>query len=188
MILGLMGTFASGKSTAAQYFVERGFIELDVDSIGKDALKHLRQEITAEFGSEILEGEDIAPAKLGNLVFLDEGAMGRLNALVHPWIKNQVKQRLQSLPGKDVLVNAAILPQIGLVEFCHRILLVEADESILIQRGMERNGFSAPKVKKILDLQKRGNAYREIADDVIVNEGSVEEFYRNLDVYWKSLR
>ena len=114
--------------------------------------------------------------------------MGRLNALVHPWIKEQVRQRLQFLTGKDVLVNAAILPQIGLVEFCHRILLIEADESILIQRGMERNSFSALKVKKILDLQKRGNAYREIADDVIVNEGSVEELYRKLDVYWKSLR
>jgi len=178
-----MGWFASGKSTAARFFAEKGFYEIDADQIGKEALKACAPQIVEVFGQGILKEGIICPKKLGGLVFENEANLLALNAVVHPWMREKIGELIQTCGQEKILINAAILPQLQLIKFCDQILMIDAPEPVLIERGMTRNGFSKEKVCSILEVQKKYNDYFKTADFIIQNHGSLKEFYRALESY-----
>jgi dephospho-CoA kinase len=189
IVLGVMGWFASGKSVACKYFDDKGFFEIDVDLVGKKALHYKKSEIVEEFGESILDDNDkISPQKLGNLVFTGRENIARLNRIVHPWIRERVGALIRQHRNEDILVNAAILPQLKLKPYCDRVLMIDAPKELIIERGKKRNGFPSEKVKSILEIQKKNNAYFETADDVIRNDGTLKEFYEKLDVYYEKIK
>jgi len=178
--LGIMGHFASGKSAAASFFINSGFFDIDLDAIGKDALLILKDKITQTFGTQILEQDKISAQKLGNLVFENQRELDKLNALVHPWMKERVVQIITQNPQKNLVIHAAILLQLGLKELCQRILYISCPDEILIARGQARNKFSAEKIRAILKMQRDKNQYLEHATDIIENTGTFEEFQHKL--------
>lgn len=188
LVVGIMGWFASGKSVACRFLVDKGYYEIDVDEVGKKSHQILKSEIVAAFGEEVLEDNIISPKKLGNIVFSSEKELQKLNSIVHPWIKEEVKKEILENPHEHILINAAILPQLKLQELCDFVLMIDADEELLIQRGELRNNFPAAKVKGILSMQKSGNEYFETADYVIKNNGQLKEFYKKLEDFFQKLK
>ncbi len=185
IVLGLMGYFASGKSTAAKYLVKKGFYEIDADLIGKGALKSQKDEIVSVFSTDILDSSGyISPKLLGDIVFNNEGEIGKLNFIVHKWIKEEIRKKIEELKQKKILINAAILPQLKLQEFCDKILMIRSDEKIILSRGLYRNNFSPKKVYKILEMQKKYNDYFRYADYQIVNNNTEDTFYAKLDEFY----
>lgn len=190
-VLGLMGWFASGKSKAAQFLTQRGFFEIDVDLVGKEALKECQNQIVSTFGQGVLKdlahSSIICPKKLGNIVFEDPKELLKLNLIVHPWIKKRVEEIILTCKKDKILINAAILPQIGLAPLCDCILMIHASQNKIIKRGIKRNGFSAQKIKFILLNQKKYNDYFKTADVIIKNNNSLLKFYQKLKKFVKNI-
>lgn len=187
LVVGVMGWFASGKSEACRFLVNKGFHEIDADLLGKDALKILKDEVVGIFGSEILENNIISPKKLGNIVFNSADEMKRLNAVVHPWIKEQVKSIIDENKHSKILVNAAILPQLGLKDLCDVVLMIDSEKADLIARGQARNNFPPEKIESILDMQKSSNDYFNTADAIIKNTGTLHDFHNKLEGFYGQL-
>ncbi len=187
LVLGLMGWFGSGKTTAAKFFKKKDFLEIDVDEIGKDALIEKKDELVTQFGESILEEGEISPFKLGNIVFKDEVQLEKLNEIVHPWMVNKVKKVIKNNADKNILVNAAILPQLGLKRVCGKVLMIDAKPEVIVKRGMERNDFSEEKVLKILEMQKANNDYFGVAHVIIDNSSTLEHFEEHLNSFYDKL-
>lgn len=187
LVLGIMGHFASGKTLAAEFFVRKGFFEIDADLVGKGALEANRTQIIEAFGDAILEKGVISSKKLGNLVFCNAVLMEKLNRIVHPWMKEQIRLTIAANPDQNIILHAAILPQLGLREFCGAVLWVDCPEETLIARGMERNQFPREKVKSILEMQKQKNCYLENATHTILNDLTKSEFIIELEKFYRML-
>jgi len=183
VVLGIMGHFCSGKSYAASFFRGKGFLEIDLDHIGKEALIEKKKEITACFGEKILDENEISPKKLGAVVFEDETEIKKLNQIVHPWMVEKTKELIHQNKERNILLHAAILIQIGLKPLCNYTLYIDAPLKTIVERGIVRNQFSREKIKTILKMQKKNNAYSKHADFIIKNndfEKKLNHFYNKI--------
>ncbi|MDQ4110244.1 MAG: dephospho-CoA kinase, partial [Actinomycetota bacterium] len=90
MRVGLTGGIASGKSTVSELLAGLGAVIVDSDKIAREVVEPGTPglaQVVAEFGPSVLtESGALDRAKVGEIVFADEGARGRLNAIVHPLV------------------------------------------------------------------------------------------------------
>jgi len=155
--IGVTGLMASGKSTVARRFEERGAIRIDGDALGWETLRlpKIRARIAEAFGSDVL-GPDgaVDRARLGAVVFRDAGAMERLNAIVQPSLVAKVRERLagadartrsgaDAAAGADVVVlDAALISTWGLERELDGIVEVTAPDALRIGRLERARGIA----------------------------------------------
>ena len=182
-ILGLTGPIASGKSSVAKYLQEKGFLVINVDAVGHELL-----ESSSPIHSQIIEFFQTADRlKLRDIVFGDLTKLQQLNALVHPLIKIRVRGQLDEMRNSTmssdlkVVIEAALLFEIGLVEYCDKILGVWAEESILAER-LAGKGWSASMLAKVLAVQKDKEFLLGNCDWFVENIASKEELKNELAV------
>jgi dephospho-CoA kinase len=195
VIVGVTGGIGSGKSTAAAMFEERGAEVIDTDAIaleltqpGQPAL----QRIAQRFGSDYL-GTDgrLNRAKLRALVFSDPAARTDLEAILHPSIGAEVRSRVQQSGSPYVLILIPLLAETGAYrDLLKRVLVIDCDERLQIQRAMERSGLSAEEVRSIIAAQASRSARLALADDIIVNDRGLAELHTQvaaLDARYRQL-
>jgi dephospho-CoA kinase len=189
-VLGITGLYCSGKSVASKYLSDKGFIEIDVDKLGHEALEAKRDEITDLFGDFILdENGEINRKTLGRVVFNDEGALLKLEKVVHPYMKIRVGELLNELSDqKYILINAAILHKIGLENYCNRILAITSPDDVIIKRGAVRDNLGEEEVLKRLKKQKLYNENFRSADYFIENTDDFQKFINDLDGVYADIR
>ncbi len=143
-ILGITGIIGTGKSLAAQYISQKhGYFLIDADKIGHSLLANdavVQQKVTALFGT-------IERPLLAKIVFNDREKLGQLNAIMHPAIDRQIERLLTELSDnkKNVIIEAALLLQIGLQKRCDRIICLQSSRQIIEARLLER-GLSAEEI------------------------------------------
>src|SRR5215213_7523193 len=96
--IGVTGLMASGKSTVARRFEERGAVRIDGDALGWETLRdpEVRDQIARTFGADVIAADgSVDRGRLGTVVFVDEAAMARLNAIVQPPLLRLVRRRLE---------------------------------------------------------------------------------------------
>ncbi len=151
MLVGITGAIGSGKSLLARLLAEaRGWPLIDADRIGHEALlpgAAPARRVIARFGTGVL-GKDgaIDRARLAAQVFADPAALSDLDAIVHPWIVEQVRLHVDSLMRDDptgiILLDAAVLlAWLGRLQPAV-VVLVRAPRgerlTRLLQRGLSR--------------------------------------------------
>ena len=193
-IVGLTGGIGSGKSTVAAMLAELGAHVIDADKVGHDVdlpgTEGFRRVVDA-FGREIV-GEDgtIDRKRLGAIVFADPPALGRLNALVHPLIGDEIRRRMQAVlaaPGaRPIVVEAAILLEAGW-RFFDRIWVVIVRRETAIARVTVSRGLSADDVARRIDAQMSEAERRKVADLVIENDGTLAELRERVEAAWRTL-
>ncbi len=148
-IIGLTGNIASGKSTVSSELARLGAIVIDADLLAREAVApHSEGEraLKKAFGERFFDENGLKRRMLGILVFEDEHARKRLNAIVHPIIEKMTIKRLADIekehPGKTAVVDAALLLESGLNRLCTEIWLVVAPDHIRETRIMERDGIT----------------------------------------------
>jgi dephospho-CoA kinase len=195
MLLGLTGSIATGKSTVANMLRRRGAVLIDADQVARKVVEPGSlglNKIIENFGSEMVTAEGrLDRAKLGELVFNDEEARERLNALLHPLIIEEMKQltgqSLKKEPHSIVIWDVPLLIEENLTQFVEQVIVVYVPESIQLKRLMERNQLTETDAIKRMKSQLSIEDKKKVADYIIDNSGSLEDTERQVDQLWRYL-
>jgi dephospho-CoA kinase len=186
LIVGVTGGIGSGKSTAAQLFRERGADLVDTDAIARELTRPGQpalEQITARLGAEHLAADGgLDRDKLRDRVFSNPDARRALEAILHPMIRREVEARVRASTGPYVLVLVPLLVETGgYRDLVQRVLVVDCDERLQVQRTMQRSGLTEGEVRAIMQAQATRSQRLALADDLIHNDGSPEELARQVD-------
>jgi len=192
-LIGLTGGAGSGKSTAAEMFRELGAAVIDADEASHAVYAPQTpgfDAVVREFGPEYVRGGQVDRARLGELVFHDDDARRRLNAIVHPLVREWMAERTAEADrdGAEVVIHdVPLLFENGLEGLYSDVVLVYAPERVQIKRLVEGRGISEDRARAIIAAQlpideKRGRAQR-----VIDNSGSREVTRAQVNRVWDEL-
>jgi len=182
-VIGLTGPIGSGKDEVAKLLRRRGAIVIDADKVAHTLYSTQSQvwrELVKVFGSKILNrGGKINRKKLGDMVFSDKTQLMKLNQIIHPYLKEAIIQILESskqkaVSGKQIVINAAVLKEIGLVDYVDEVWVVTASKELRLKRLM-RGGLSKEEALKRINSQMAQKKYLAIADVVINNSGTLKQ-------------
>lgn len=176
-VVGLTGGIGSGKSTVADLFAARGVPLVDTDLIAHriTAPRGLAMpQIAAEFGEAFVAPDgSLDRAQMRALVFSDEGARKRLEAITHPLIRAETEREQHEAQGPYVIIVVPLLVESGSWKNrVNRVLTVDCSIETQIARVMNRNGFSREQVLAIIARQATREARLAAADDVIDNDNA----------------
>ena len=191
-LIGLTGGAGSGKSTVAAMFGELGAVIVDADeathavyapgSPGFDA-------VVAEFGPEFVRGGEIDRARLGALVFRDPDARQRLNAIVHPLVREWMAQRTAEAADAEVVIHdVPLLFENGLQGLYSGSVLAYAPAEVQLRRLVERRGLSEDRARAIIAAQMPIDDKRTLADFVIDNSDGLDATRRQVAEVWTKVR
>ncbi len=174
--VGLTGGIGSGKSTVADLFAARGVPLVDTDLIAhRVTAPHgiAMPQIAAQFGPEFIAADgSMDRARMRALVFGDEAARKRLEAITHPLIRAETERETREANGPYVMLVVPLLVESGAWKTrVNRVLGVDCSVETQIARVMSRNGFTREQVLAIIARQATREARLAAADDVIVNDG-----------------
>lgn len=171
--VGLTGGIASGKSTVSSMLRARGCPVLEMDSIGHELLRpdHAAyEEAVREFGREILDADGaIDRAKLGAVVFADEGKRQRLNAILHPRILASVREwfaEVEKQGSEFAVVEAALIYEAGYHKELDRMVVCWCQPEQQLAR-LQHRGFTRAQAQARTAAQMPMEEKRRLADDVI---------------------
>lgn len=183
-IIGLTGPIGSGKNEVAKILRRRGAYVIDADKAAHTLYipqSPVWRELLKAFGSKILfRGGKINRKKLGEIVFSDKQKLQELSRIVHPYLKEAIVHEVedQRLKNEDqrplIVINAAVLKEIGLIDYVDEVWTVAASEEKRLDRLLKA-GLSEEEARRRIASQASQEEYLEIADVVIKNEGTVDE-------------
>ncbi|NLJ85013.1 MAG: dephospho-CoA kinase [Firmicutes bacterium] len=181
LVVGLTGGIASGKSTVAKMFVEKGYRVLDSDVFARDVVQPGTegwQEIRAAFGDECLLADgSLNRTLLADIIFNDANARAKLNNIVHPKVLALIDQgiheaRLQGEPL--VVVDVPLLYEIGFEDEVDVVVVVSVKSQLQMERLQARDGLTLEEAQSRIDAQMPLSVKASRADFVIDNSGSLE--------------
>jgi len=183
--IGLTGGIASGKSTVAQRFVELGVPVIDADAAARAVVapgKPGLAAVTERFGSRVLaENGELDRRALRDLVFKDPDSRRDLEAILHPLIRAEMEQSAKLAIGPYIVMAIPLLVEGGSRERVDRVLVVDVDEAVQLQRVMARDGCTLEQARAILASQASRSARLAAADDVLPNTGTVTDLRQAVD-------
>src|SRR3954453_11024609 len=189
MRVGLTGGVASGKSTVAAMLVELGAVVIDADALAREVVAKGTPglaSVVEEFGEELLgpNGELDRPA-MGRLVFADESARRRLEAIVHPLVFERIVELEEQAPADAVVVHdIPLLAENGRAGDFDAVVVVDAPEEVQVERMVRDRGWSREDAESRMRAQSSREDRRAIATYVIENTGTREDLRRRVaEVY-----
>ena len=173
--VGLTGGIGSGKTTVADLFAAHGVPIVDTDLIAhRITAPHgvAMPSIAQEFGRDFIAADgSLDRAKMRALVFSDNTAKSRLEAITHPLIRAETERERNGAKGPYLIVVVPLLVESGNWKTrVDRVLVVDCSVDMQIARVMRRNAFTREEVVAIVGRQATREARLAAADDVIVNE------------------
>ena len=182
--VGLTGGIASGKSTVADVFADLGVPVIDTDVIAREVVapgKPALDEICSRFGNAMIDGTGhLDRAAMRQLVFADDAARRDLEAILHPRIGAETRRQSEDANGPYQIIVVPLLTESALLEFVDRVLVVDCDEEVQIQRLLSRDTETTEQARRILAAQANRSERLSIADDVIDNNGDLSSMKRSI--------
>ncbi len=175
--VALTGGIGSGKSTVAAMFAELGVPVLDLDQVGHAVVAPASaglKKLADVFGDDILNPDaSLNRKQLAQRCFSDAGQTAKLNAIMHPLIRQAEANWLQQQQGDYALIEASVLLESGGAERMDAVIVVLADLALRRKRVLARGDRSADAFDAIVDRQVSDAERREAADYIIVNTDSL---------------
>ena len=177
--VGLTGGIGSGKSAVASLFAARGIAVIDTDEIAHELTRKegaAIDPIRAAFGASIIGADGaLDRPRMRALAFGDEAQRRKLEAILHPLIREEGARRLQRTSSAYVVMVVPLLVEgEGDRSRYDRVLVVDCPEGKQLERVMRRSGLAERDVRAILAAQVSREKRLAIADDVIDNSGPIE--------------
>lgn len=173
-ILGLTGGIGSGKSAAAQCFVDLGVHLVDADHAARWVVEPGRPalaQIAEHFGAGVLQADGtLNRSALRELIFEDPQQRVWLESLLHPLIREEIRQYLARAESAYAILVSPLLLETSQHQMVQRVLVIDVPESVQIERTVLRDKTNEEQVRAILKAQASRDERLSRADDVIVND------------------
>ncbi len=183
--IGLTGGIGSGKTTVSDRFASLGVEVIDADVIAHEVTRSgepVVEQIAAVFGDEVLDaGGALDRAALRRLVFADPGKRRRLEAMLHPVIRERMEERARKARAPYCILSIPLLVESRNAARVDRVLVVDAPDAMRRRWIKARSALSDEEIDGIMQAQATRDERLEAADDVIVNDGSIEELHARVD-------
>lgn len=186
-VIGLTGGIGSGKSTVAEYFSALGVPVIDSDQLARAAVlpgTAALQKIVKQFGPDILlKNGMLDREKLRQEIFKQKDSRLWLENLLHPIIRQLMAAELNKYTTAPYcIVQIPLLVGRDPNPLIHQILLVDTDQTYQLQRVQKRDQLDASTIQSIIDVQPSRAALLAAADEVITNNGSLENLQKQVFV------
>lgn len=194
LILGVTGSFASGKSSVAGMFASYGAKVIDADKIAHSVIKpgsSVYKKIILGFGKDILgRNKTIQRRKLAVKVFGNKRLLARLNEIVHPEVIKIIKQKIKSSKDKAIVLDAPLLIEAGLRRLVDKLIVVKITREQQVKRAMKKSGLCRSGILKRISSQIPLSEKTGLADFVIDNSGTIAKTRKQVTLIrrklWKS--
>jgi dephospho-CoA kinase len=187
-VVGILGGIGSGKSQVSRLLQENGAVVLSGDALGHEALREpeLKARIVERWGEELLDEQgEIERTKLGGIVFADEKERRALETIVHPWIKERLRQEVfltRDLPGvKLIVVDAAIMLEAGWDDVCDELIFVDVPRPLRLERIRRQRGWTEKEVDARERAQMPLSEKARRAHHTLNNAGSPDDLRRQVE-------
>jgi dephospho-CoA kinase len=173
-ILGLTGGIGSGKSAAAQCFIDLGVHLVDADNAARWVVEPGRPalaQIAEHFGAGVLQADGtLNRSALRELIFKDPQQRVWLEGLLHPLIREEIRQYLARAESAYAILVSPLLLETSQHQMVQRVLVIDVPESVQIERTVLRDRTNEDQVRAILKAQASREERLKRADDVILND------------------
>ena len=190
LIVALTGGIGSGKSLVGEYFAGLGAMVLDADELSRRAIERGSEgfnQVVAAFGDSILRDGDIDRRALAAKVFGDDLARQKLEAIVHPLVRDAFESATKDLVADEVLVyEIPLLAETGAAQRFDFIITVESDLSVRTER-LKKRGMVASEIEARVRAQATSEERMSVAGYVITNNGTPEDLLREVEYVWERI-
>ncbi len=191
--IGITGGIGSGKSIVSDFVSEMGFPVIKADDVAKEVMlknTEVKEKIIETFGKSAYKGKGLNKKFLAETIFSDDENLAKMNEIVHPPTIKQIKDSVYALLDNTqfVFVEAALLYEVKMQHIFDYVILVTADEDLRIKRVMERDGVTEEEVRARMKGQWQDSAKQDKADFMLRNEGTIEEFHKNIEFILQLLK
>jgi dephospho-CoA kinase len=190
-IIGMTGGIGSGKSEALKIFESLNIKVIDLDNIAKeitDSSHQAMQEIKLVFGDAIFDKDNrLDRKKLREIIFSEKDQKINLEKILHPKILEEVMKRLNVLSNESyVVIDIPLLFETNqYTSLISRSLVIDCKVNDQIERVKKRDGIDTSVIQSIIEQQVGRNYRIERADDVVVNDGSIEKLEESIKALHK---
>lgn len=192
MRVGLTGGIASGKSTVSELLAGFGAVIVDSDKIAREVVEPGTPglaQVVAEFGPSVLtESGALDRAKLGEIVFADQGARERLNAIVHPLVgaRSAELEEAGRTAGKLVVNDIPLLVEVGYAPFFDEVIVVDVPVETQVERAIAR-GMTEIDARARIAAQASREDRLAAATYVIDNTGTLDDLRKRVQEIYDAL-
>ena len=191
LVIGVTGGIGTGKTAVTHILKELGADIIGADDVGHEAYNRgtkAWREVVDEFGEDVLAPDgEVDRGKLGSIVFDDEGALERLNAIVHPRIRSMIEERVRELRergSKVAVVEAALLLEAGWESLADEIWVTVAPGEKVLERVRNRSDLDVQEIRARVLSQMPQRERLADADAVIDNGGSLDDLRQRVRTLW----
>lgn len=192
MRVGLTGGVASGKSTVSAMLRELGAVVIDADQLARDVVARGTPGLAAvveEFGPEVLTSEgDLDRPKVAQIVFSDESARRRLEAIVHPLVFAEIVRLEETAPEDSVVVHdIPLLAESGRADTFDAVVVVDAPVETQLTRMLGDRGWAREDAEARIAAQVDRAQRRALATHVIENDGTLDDLRQQVEEVYRQL-
>ncbi|MDO8661999.1 MAG: dephospho-CoA kinase [Candidatus Omnitrophota bacterium] len=177
IIIGVTGSFGSGKSTVSGILAAYGARIIDADKIAANCLKagsRIYQKVISAFGDKVIAKDgEIDRAGLAKIVFNDKKLLKKLNHIVHPEVIRMIKAKIDSIKKGVIILDAPLLLEAGLVKAVDKLIVVTIDPDTQIKRLLKKTRLKRADILKRIRSQISQNAKSRFANFIIDNSSSL---------------
>ena len=178
MIVGLTGGIGSGKSAAANFFQNEGITVIDADDLSREVIEQDTpgfEKIVDCFGPAIIDSDgSINRAFLRQEVFDDEKKKKLLESIIHPLVRDLMIEKIAASQSPYSIIMVPLIFETNSMNNYNRILVIDCDPIVQLERAMLRDKNSKIQIQKIIDSQCSREERISIANDIIPNNDSLE--------------
>jgi len=193
-VIGLTGGILSGKSTIAQMLADKGAIVIDADKLAHEAYKpktKLNQKLVDKFGPGIRKADgSIDRKKLSAIVFDNPTALTRLNAIMHPRMREMAQTEIERLRKKGtrvVVLEGALLIEAKWTDLADEVWVALAPTKVAVKRLKERGGLSEAEARARIKAQLPPAERAKHADVVINTDCDLSEVRAQINKLWNRI-
>jgi dephospho-CoA kinase len=192
LVVGLTGGIGAGKTTVARQLAERGAVVLDLDAIARDAVAAGTpgyEAVVESFGDDVVTpGGELDRAALASLVFADDERRRRLEAIVHPLVRERIARAVVEHARTDrvVVLDSPLLVETGGDREVGYVVVVRASPEARLARLVAR-GMAAEDVRGRMAAQLPDAEREAAADAILDNDGDPGDLTARIDELWAEL-